>query len=169
MRKRTRKCESAQTGTTRASSSGVSHSSAFSCQHIAVVQSLSHIWHFATPWIAAFQASLSFTICWSLSKLKSIELVMPSNHLILCNPFLLCLQSFPASGSFPVSWLFTSSGQSTGASPSVFPMKEKLSGTQPHHFTAKKAEEWKQWQILFSWVPKSLQTVTAAMKWTCHK
>ena len=55
----------AQTGTTRASSSGVSHSSAFSCQHIAVVQSLSHIWHFATPWIAACQASLSFTICWS--------------------------------------------------------------------------------------------------------
>ena len=44
------------------------------------------------------------------------------NHLILRHPPLLCLQSFPASGSFPVSWLFTSSGQSTGASPSVFPM-----------------------------------------------
>ena len=49
-----------------------------------VVHSLSHIWLFATPWTTALQASLSFLISKSLPKLISIELVMPSNHLILC-------------------------------------------------------------------------------------
>ena len=57
------------------------------------------------PWTAAHQDSLSFTTSWSLLKFMSIESVMLSNHLILCHPLLLCLQSFPASGSFPVSWL----------------------------------------------------------------
>ena len=54
----------------------------------------------------------------------SIESVMPSNHLILCHPFSSCPQSFPASGSFPMSWLFASDGQSIGvsASASVLPM-----------------------------------------------
>ena len=72
----------------------------------------------------ACQASLSFTISWNLLKLMSIELVMPSNNLILCRPFSSCLQSFPASGSFPVSQLITSGGQSVGAlaSASVLPM-----------------------------------------------
>ena len=53
-----------------------------------------------------------------------IESVMPSNHLILCRPFSYCLQSFPASESFPISWFFASGGQSTGASgpASVLPM-----------------------------------------------
>ena len=54
-----------------------------------VVQSLSHVQLFATPRTAACQASLSFTISWSLLKLTSIESVMPSNHLILCHPLLL--------------------------------------------------------------------------------
>jgi len=53
------------------------------------VQSLSHVQLFATPWIAARQASLSITNCWSLTKPMSIESVMPSNHLILCCPLLL--------------------------------------------------------------------------------
>ena len=53
------------------------------------VQSLSHVWHFATPWIAALQASLSITNSRSLLKLMSIESVMPSSHLILCCPLLL--------------------------------------------------------------------------------
>ena len=53
------------------------------------VQSLSRIWLFATPWTAARQASLSITNSRSLSKLISIESVMPSNHLILCHPLLL--------------------------------------------------------------------------------
>ena len=89
-----------------------------------VVQSLSHVQLFATTWITAHQASLSFTISWSLLKLMSIELVMPSNHLILCCPFSSCLQSFLASGSFPMSQFFGSSGQSIGASASasVLPM-----------------------------------------------
>ena len=53
------------------------------------VQSLSCVRLFATPWIAARQASLSITNSWSLSKLMSIKSVMPSNHLILCHPLLL--------------------------------------------------------------------------------
>ena len=53
------------------------------------VQSLSHVWLFATPWTAARQASLSITNSRSLPKLMSIESVMPSNHLILCHPLLL--------------------------------------------------------------------------------
>ena len=61
------------------------------------------------------QVSLSFITSWSLLKLMSIELVMPSNHLILYHPFSSCTQSFPASGSFPVSKFFASGGQSTGA------------------------------------------------------
>ena len=63
------------------------------------VQSLSRVWLFVIPWTAARQASLSFTNSHSLLKLMSIESVMPSNHLI---PFSSCLQSFPASGSFPI-------------------------------------------------------------------
>ena len=50
------------------------------------IQSLSHIQLFVTPWTGARQASLSITNSWSLLKLTSIELVMPSNHLILCLP-----------------------------------------------------------------------------------
>ena len=78
----------------------------------------------ATSWTAARQASLSFTISWSLLKLISIESVMPSNHLSSVVPFSSCLQSFPASGCFPLSWLFPSGGQSIGvsASASVLPM-----------------------------------------------
>ena len=53
------------------------------------VQSLSCVWLLGTPWTAARQASLSFTISWSSLKLMSIESVMPSSHLILCHPLLL--------------------------------------------------------------------------------
>ena len=60
-----------------------------------VVQSLSHVWLFATPWTVAHQASLSFTISWSSLKFTSIESVMLSNHLILCCPLLLLLSLFP--------------------------------------------------------------------------
>ena len=84
-----------------------------------VVQPLSGVQLFATPWTAARQASLSFTISQALLKLMSIELVMPSNHLILCHHLLLLPQSFPALGSFPVSQLFTSGGKSIGASASA--------------------------------------------------
>ena len=76
------------------------------------------------PWTVVCRASLSVTVSRSLLRFMSIESVMLSNHIILCHPLLLCLRSFPASGSFPVSWLFTSGGQSieASASPSVLPM-----------------------------------------------
>ena len=61
-----------------------------------VVHSLSHVWLFVTLWTAACQASLPFTISQSLLKLMSIELVMPSNHLILCHPLLLPPSIFPS-------------------------------------------------------------------------
>ena len=60
------------------------------------VQSLSCVQLFATPWTAACQASLSITNSRSLSKLISIELVMPSNHLIFCCPLLLLPSIFPS-------------------------------------------------------------------------
>ena len=69
-------------------------------QRNALVQSLSHVCLFATPWTAAHQASLSITNSQSLLKLMSIESVMPSNHLILCRPLLLLPSAFPASGFF---------------------------------------------------------------------
>ena len=75
------------------------------------VQSLSCVWLFETPWIAALQASLSSTNSWSLPKPMPIWLVMPSSHLILCRPLLLLPPPLPASGSFPVSQLFTWGGQ----------------------------------------------------------
>ena len=64
---------------------------------VVVVQSLSHFWLFATPWTAAHQAFLSLTISWSLPKFMSIELMMPSNHLIISIYLSCILQIF-----FPV-------------------------------------------------------------------
>ena len=60
-------------------------------QGFSLVQSLSYVWLFVTPWTAAHQASLSITNFWSLIKCMSIESVMPSNHLILC-----CLLHLPS-------------------------------------------------------------------------
>ena len=65
------------------------------CIYSAFVQSLSHIQLFATPWTAAHQVSLSFTISQSLLKLLFVESVMPSNHLILCHPLLFLSSIFP--------------------------------------------------------------------------
>ena len=67
---------------------------AFSQQWL--VQLFSHVGLFATPWISACQASLSFTISQSLLKLMSIESVMPSNHLNLCHPLFLLPSIFPS-------------------------------------------------------------------------
>ena len=67
---------------------------------VVVVQSLSHVWLFATPWTAALQASPSFSISLSLLKLTSIESVMPSSHLILCRPLLLLPSIFPSTRVF---------------------------------------------------------------------
>ena len=81
------------------------------------VQSLGHVWLFVTPRTAAHQASLLFTISQSLLKLMCIELVMPSNHLILCHPLLLLPSILPSIRVFssesslhirwPESWSFS--------------------------------------------------------------
>ncbi|XDA72702.1 hypothetical protein R6Z07M_002975 [Ovis aries] len=86
---------------------------------ISSVQSLSRVQLFVTPWTAARQASLSITNSQSLFRLMSIELVMPSNHLILCCPRLLPPSIFPSIRVFT-----NESGQSIGvsASASVLPM-----------------------------------------------
>ena len=74
------------------------------------VQLLSRVRLFVTPWTAAHQASLSITNSRSLLKLMSLELVTPSNHLILCHPLLLLLSVFPSMKVFssesvlPIRW-----------------------------------------------------------------
>ena len=89
-----------------------------------VVQSLSRGQLFATPWTAARQASLSFTISQSLLKLTSIESVMPSNGLILCCPLTLLPSIFPSIRVFSKESALLIRWQSIGvfASAPVLPM-----------------------------------------------
>ena len=96
----------------------------FSLPHIPLVQLLSHSRLFVTLWIASSQASLSFTISWSLLKLIIHCQWYHSAITSSVVPFSSCLQSFPARGSFQMSRLFISGGQSIGASASasVLPM-----------------------------------------------
>ena len=82
------------------------------------VQLLTRVWLFLTPWSAACQASLSITNSWSLFKLMSSTLVIPSNHLTLCHPLLLP-SIFPSIRVFQMSRFFASGGQSIGVSASV--------------------------------------------------
>ena len=89
---------------------------------ISSVQSLSRGRLFATPWTAARQASLSLTNSQSLLKFMSIELVMPFNYLIL-SP-----STFTASGSFQMSQLFASGGQSIGVSASALVLPMSIQG-----------------------------------------
>ena len=94
---------------------------------VVIVQLLSCVWLFSTPWIAACQVFLSFTISWSLLKLMSSELVMQSNHVILCHPLLVLPSIFPSIRVFsselalhvrwPQYWRFSFS-----ISPSNFPV-----------------------------------------------
>ena len=84
-----------------------------------VIQSLSHVWLFATPWTIVHQTPLSSTISQSLLEFMSTEWMMLSHHLILWRPLFFCLQTCPASESFPTSYVFSSSGQSIGASASA--------------------------------------------------
>ena len=86
---------------------------------VVVVQLLSHVQLFVTPWSEAHHVSLSFTISQRLLKFMSIESVMLSNLLHLCCLLLFCLHSFIESGSFPMSRLFASGGQSIRASASA--------------------------------------------------
>ena len=73
------------------------------------VQSFSHVWLFVTPWTAAPQASLFIANSWSLLKLMSIQLVMPSNHLIFCRSLLLpsiflSIRVFSNESAFRIRW-----------------------------------------------------------------
>ena len=87
---------------------------------LVVVQLISHVWLFVTPWTATCQASLTITNSQSLLQSQWCHPTISSSVI----PFSSCLQFFPASGSFPVSQIFASGGQSIGASASasVFPM-----------------------------------------------
>ena len=91
---------------------------------VVVVQSLGRVQLFETLLTAVHQASLSFTNSWNLLKLMSIELVSHPTISSFVAPFPYCPEPFPASGSFPMSQLFPSGGQRTGASASesVFPV-----------------------------------------------
>ena len=102
---------------------------------VVVVEFLSHARFFVTPRTAACQALLSPTISWSLLKFMSIATAMLSNHLILCHPVSFCLQSFPASESFPVIWLFTSGGQRIGASASASVLSVNIQSWFPSGLT----------------------------------
>ena len=84
-----------------------------------VFQLLSHVRLFATPRAAACQALLSSTISWSLLRCMSIELAIYLTISSFAAPFSFYLQSFPELGSFLMSWLFASGGQSVGASASA--------------------------------------------------
>ena len=98
-----------------------------------VVQMLSNVWHFATPWTATHQASLSFTVSRSLLKFMSIEFSNPITIPSFATLFFFCFQSFPASVSFPMNQLVASGGQSVGVLPmniqSWFPLG--LTGWSP--------------------------------------
>ena len=106
-----------------------------------------------TPWTAACQITLSFTISWSLLKFMSIESVMLSNHLILCRPLLLGLQSFPKPASFPTSQLFTS-----GA---------KVLELQLQHQSFQwifRVDFLQDWQILSPFCPRDSQKSSPALR-----
>ena len=92
---------------------------------------LSHVWLFVTPWTAARQTSLSFTISWSLLRLMFIELMMDPTISSSVAPFSSCPQSVPGSGSFLVSWLFKSCGQSIGVSAWVLVLPINIQGWFP--------------------------------------
>ena len=130
---------------------------------ITVVQSLSCIWLFSTPWTAAHQASLSFTISWILLKLMSIESMMPSHHLIFCYPLLRLPSILPSIRVFsnesalhikwPKYWSFSFS---------ISPSNEYLGFTSgltslillPFHEQNEKGKiyEWHRNCIIFIWI-----------------
>ena len=130
-----------------------------------LVQSLSRVWLFATPWIAACLASLSITNSWSSLRLTSIESVMPSSHLILCHPLFLLPPIPPSIKVFsnestlhmrwPKYWSFSFS---------IIPSKE-IPGLISFRMDWQiDRETMEKWEALFLGAPKSQQMVTAAMK-----
>ena len=106
------------------------------CTQFSSVELLSSVWRFVTSWTAARQASLSITNARRLLKLMSIELVMPSYHLILCRPLLLLPSILPIIRVFQMSQLFASGGQSIGVSASTSVLPMNVQGWFPLGWTA---------------------------------
>ena len=121
------------------------HSNHLQMLDVVDVQLLSCVQLFVTSRTIGCQAPLSSTLSWSL--LRFIESVMVSHHLILCHSLLPLSSIFPMSGSFPVPQLFTSGGQSIGASASVLPVN--IQGGFPLGFTD-------FYLIVVQWTLKSL-------------
>ena len=101
---------------------------------VVVIQSSSQIQLFETH-VLSCQASLSLTISQSLPEFLSIASVMASRNFILWYPLFLCPQSFPASGTFPVSQLFTSDDQNIGVSASATVLPMSIQGWFPLRLT----------------------------------
>ena len=99
------------------------------------IQLLSHVWLFATPWIAARQASLSITNSRSSLKLMSIESVMPSSHLILCRPLFLLPPIPPSIRVFSNESALAWGGQSTGVSALASVLPKNTQGWSPLEWT----------------------------------
>ena len=104
--------------------------------YVVVVQLLSHVWHFATPWTTATHGlehthGLPFTISWSLLKLMYIESMMPSYHSMLCCPLLLIHSIFPSIRVFSNESTLSIGGQSIGASASASVLPVNIKGWFP--------------------------------------
>ena len=128
-----------------------------------VTQILSHVWLFATSWPVAHQASLSFTIPGACSNsCPSRQWCPPTNSSSVV--IFSCLQSFSVSGSFLMTQLFTSGGQSIGASASVLPMN--IQGGCPLTLTGLIAFQSKGLSRVFS-NTKSIMPLFLTFSWLC--
>ena len=118
---------------------------------VVVVQLLSCVRLFATPWISARQASLSFTISWSLLKLTyPVSRWFHPTISSSVTPFSSCPQSFPASGFFPMTRLFASGSQSSGASASASVLPLNIQDWLPLGWTGWISLQSKGLSIIFS-------------------
>ena len=113
-------------------------------------QSLSRVWLFATPWIAARQASLSITNSQSLPKLMSIESVIRSSHLLFRRPLLLLPPNPPSIRVFSNESTLHMSGQRTGVSASASFLPKKSQGWSPSEWTGWIALQSKGFSRVFS-------------------
>ena len=132
------------------------------------VQLLSHVQLFVSPWMAARKASLSITNSWSLHIFMFIELVMPSNHLILCYLLLLLPSIFPNIRVFQMSQLFASCGRSIGVSASALVLPVNIQDWFPLGWTGYISLQSKGHSRFF---PKPLlkSPVLTAASWLAYK
>ena len=112
-------------------------------ERVIVIQLLSHIWLFGTPWTAAHQPSLSPGVCSNSYPLSRWCYPTISSSV---SAFSSCPQSFPASGSFPRSWHFTPGGQSIGAPASASVLLMNIQGWFPLGLTSLISLRWRDSQ-----------------------